>query len=91
MQVSDLNTRVIQLEKQLSAKSNGAQVVNQNIPAGKAAWRKLQKGMNKDQVRAILGEPEDIMMFSSFEVWNYKNYSSVKFDASGYVNGWDEP
>lgn len=44
-----------------------------------------------DQVRKILGEPVDINMFSSFEVWNYKDYSHVQFDASGYVNGWDEP
>lgn len=52
---------------------------------------KASKRNEQRSSQAILGEPEDIMMFSSFEVWNYKNYSSVKFDASGYVNGWDEP
>lgn len=91
MQVSDLNSRVLQLEKQLSTKSTGGREINQNIPAGKTAWRTLQKGMTKDQVRKILGEPIDIDMYSSFEVWHYKESSHVQFDASGYVDGWNEP
>ncbi|MBF0586300.1 hypothetical protein INT08_04720 [Prosthecochloris sp. N3] len=91
MLVSDLNSRLLQLEKQPSAKSTGGKAPNQNIPAGKVAWRTLQKDMTKAQVREILGEPRNIQMFGSFEIWSYKGSSRVDFDASGYVDGWSEP
>lgn len=88
IQVSDLTSRVIQLEKQLASSSAPATSV---VPVGKAAWRKLQKSMTKSQVRALLGEPENITAFGTFEVWRYKSRSEVQFDSNGSVEGWREP
>ena len=91
MQVLDLTSRVLKLEKQLSANSTSQTPVNSAVPAGKAAWRKLQKGITRAQVRTILGEPKDIDMYRTLEVWHYREYSSVTFNSAGYVTGWDEP
>lgn len=91
MQVSDLNSRILQLEKQLSDCANVNTPSIQNVPADKAAWRKLKKDMSKDQVKQLLGEPVTIHRFDSFEVWNYNKYSNVQFDDDGNVTGWREP
>lgn len=91
MQVSDLNSRVLQLEKKLENSTTKNQTVIQTIPAGKEEWRKLAKKMNKEQVKTLLGEPYKIDNFGSFEVWNYNDYSKVQFNDNGYVTGWHEP
>jgi|WetSurSiteA1Bulk_404760.scaffolds.fasta_scaffold04137_5 hypothetical protein len=88
IQVSDLTSRVIQLEKQLATSSAQATSV---VPVGKVAWRKLQMSMTKSQVRALLGEPEKIENFGLFEIWQYRSNSQVKFDSKGSVTGWREP
>jgi hypothetical protein len=91
MQVADLNSRVLQLEKKLEDCTTQHESVIQNVPAGKDTWRKLKKKMSKEQVIKLLGEPAKIDNFGSFEVWNYDNYSKVQFDDNGYVTGWHEP
>lgn len=91
MQVSDLQARIIRLEKQTSQSSPTQPASSQKIGHTKAAWRSLQKGMSKSQVRSILGEPRNIDMFSFFEVWQYAGSAAVKFDESGAVEGWHEP
>jgi len=57
-------------------------------------WRKLQVGMSKDQVRAILGEPTSIRVYSTLSVWSYESKVAwtgrVNFDNKG-VSGWVEP
>lgn len=91
MQVSDLNSRVLQLEKKLEDCTTQHKSVIQTVPAGKDAWRKLKKKMSKEQVKKLLGEPDKIDRFSNFEVWNYKEHSTVEFNDDGYVKGWHEP
>jgi hypothetical protein len=91
IQVSELTSRVIQLEKQLASSSALQAPVTSVVPVGKAAWRKLQKGMTKSQVRALLGEPENIKVFGFFEVWTYRSDSEVQFNSEGSVMGWREP
>jgi hypothetical protein len=91
MQVSDLNSRVLELEKKLENCTTKNQPVIQTVPAGKDAWRKLNKKMSKEQVKTLLGEPDKIDNFGNFEVWNYNDYSKVQFNDNGYVTGWHEP
>lgn len=91
IQVSDLQARIIRLEKQSAQSSPTLPFSSQNIGQTRAAWRSLQKGMSRSQVRSILGEPKDIDMFSSFEVWHYAKSAMVNFDRSGTVDGWHEP
>lgn len=90
MQVSDLQARVMSLEKQISTRATSVQS-KQNIPAGKTSWRSLQKGMSKDDVRRIMGEPKKIEVYSGFEYWYYGVFAKVEFDDSGLVTGWTEP
>lgn len=65
-------------------------------PAGLSAWRRIYKGLSRDQVRAILGEPRKIEG-GPIEVWYYGLSalygapSSVKFGFDGTVMGWSEP
>lgn len=56
----------------------------------KSNWRKLSIGMNRQRVRAILGEPDKINV-SYFENWFYPK-GSVTFSTSGSgLYNWSEP
>lgn len=60
----------------------------------KSLWRRqLKKGMNQDQVLSVLGEPGKVTTNQYFTHWDYGDYSlggTVKFNANGIVDGWDE-
>ena len=43
-------------------------------------WLALKKGMSKQKVKSLLGEPDRISSSSSFETWKYGDYDSVSFD-----------
>ncbi len=91
IQVLDLQSRVMSLEKQISNQATSSIQSNKNVPAGITSWRSLQKGMSKDQVRRILGEPESINVLTYSETWWFAGYGNVSFDNSGRVTGWSEP
>ena len=59
----------------------------------KQNWRKLRSGMSKDEVTDLLGEPDRIDKFPSFEVWSYGDYGSgfVHFSSQGKAESWSEP
>jgi hypothetical protein len=59
----------------------------------RANWRNLKKGMTKDEVRTLLGEPGKVDVYLSFEVWHYDYPSrgSVHFSKDGKVESWSEP
>ncbi len=59
----------------------------------KQNWRKLRSGMSKDEVTDLLGEPDRIDKFPSFEVWSYGDYGSgfVHFSSPGKAESWSEP
>jgi outer membrane murein-binding lipoprotein Lpp len=69
--------------------SNGGTNAKSAVPIGKAAWRKLQKGMSYEQVELLLGAPESVRV-AVFSYWEYDNYGSVRFD-NDRVDGWTEP
>ena len=92
---ADLDRRVGALEAVIkSAPSQG-----QPIPASTkwrelANWRRLREGMQMDEVRALLGEPDRIEGGPiTFWYWvdaNAHIYASVDFESGG-VSGWTEP
>jgi len=61
----------------------------------KSHWRMLQKGMSKNDVRKLLGEPLKIESGGPLEHWSYTGAgilgAHVTFDENGRVWGWDEP
>jgi len=66
-----------------------------SVPAGLSSWRQITKGLSRDQVRSILGEPRKIEG-GSIELWfygqsdSYTAPSSVRFGIDGVI-GWQEP
>jgi outer membrane protein assembly factor BamE (lipoprotein component of BamABCDE complex) len=65
---------------------NGAQAPSQD----RSQWRKLQRGMSKDDVRKLLGEPGKVSVAKYYEFWYYAG-GSVTFDSKGRLDGWNEP
>jgi len=62
------------------------------VPPGLSSWRRLNKGLSREQVRSILGEPLRISG-GYFEYWYYGESSyraRVTFN-NNLVYGWDEP
>lgn len=65
------------------------------VPAGLSSWRQISKGLSRDQVRSILGEPRKIEG-GTIELWfygqsdSYGAPSSVRFGFDGVI-GWQEP
>lgn len=57
-----------------------------------STWRKLVRGMRKDEVKDLFGEPTRIIKRPPFEFWYYPPPSArIVFDDYGRVYGWDEP
>ena len=56
----------------------------------KSQWRKLQRGMSKDDVRNLLGEPGKVSVGRYYEFWYYAG-GDVTFDKKARVDSWDEP
>lgn len=93
--VGELNERVARLERearelrQLPSQSQASP--QRAIPASLDAWRRLEEGMTREQVRSLLGEPLRIVK-PHFEYWYYGSGEcpNVKFSSSEVV-GWCEP
>ena len=65
------------------------------FPAGLSSWRQITKGLSRDQVRSVLGEPRKIEG-GIFESWFYGggSYMGAPSSVSFYLNGvysWAEP
>jgi hypothetical protein len=55
-----------------------------------ANWRRFRHGMTMDDVRALLGEPDNVNAGARLTLWSYPDYGSVTF-VDGRVSGWVEP
>jgi len=90
--VADLKARVAVLEKSSSGSKAEASPKSQEPWREKSNWRALLKGMTKEEVKKVLGDPGKISNLSS-EVWYYPSGlgGSVAFDSSGKLTGWSEP
>lgn len=56
-------------------------------------WRRLRSGMSKGEVTDLLGEPDKISNFGSFEAWVYGDPIDgvVRFSSKEKLSSWDEP
>ena len=45
----------------------------------KENWRALKKGMSRQKVKSLLGEPDRITLTDYFEYWKYGNFAEVIF------------
>ena len=66
-----------------------------SAPAGLSSWRQISKGLTRDQVRSILGEPRKIQG-GDFECWYYGSASYLGAPSSvifyqSKVDSWSEP
>ena len=88
--VSVLERRVSALERP-STQSESPKFKATGDWKNKSNWRLLSKGMTKEQVRGILGEPEKIDASGPIENWRWKYPlgPSVTF-YDDVVYGWDE-
>jgi len=85
--------RIQKLEALLSKGSAKPIQVRPGDYLNKANWRKLKKGMSKDQVKAILGDPPKVSASSIGDRWDYPRISDayVSFNTRDLVTGWVEP
>lgn len=86
-----MNLRLSNLELTQPAASSRPKVVETKDGWKYVAnWRSLKKGMNPDEVRSVLGEPEKVRASGSFTHWNYPNRGSITFYEER-LDGWAEP
>ena len=62
-------------------------------PTNSDAWRAIRKGMNKADIRKLLGDPDTVNRYGLAEEWKWdaEPWGSVNFDESGLVDVWISP
>ena len=88
---AELERRLNEIEAILRGAPNRAQ--NPSVTPGArelANWRRLRNTMTMDQVRALLGEPDNVNAGPRLVIWSYPDFGSVTF-VDGNLNGWVEP
>jgi hypothetical protein len=95
----DLRSRLVKVEAQLAGKGRNSEANRSETATGskQSTWRKLRIGMEADEVTALLGDPERVVVGSALTFWYYKSADagsrlpSVRFNKTGMtVDGWDE-
>ena len=57
-----------------------------SLPPSEKDWRRIKRGMNKEEVLEILGNPEEIRKpIGGGEIWYYYRRGSITFDDNGRV------
>jgi hypothetical protein len=92
-EIADLRARVEHLEKEISSgvAVNPARVVKP-LPGGwknEKNWKLLAKGMERERVEEILGEPDGARNVSKFEYWDYGQGKATFY--LGRLKSWDRP
>jgi len=87
-QVRDLTDRIAALEerfRRLEVYATGST----SMPVSEERWNELRRGMDKDRVRELLGDPQRIQAGSrgQGEAWYYFGRGTVFFDGRGRVGG----
>ena len=94
------NRSLRQRIEEIERRTNNQQGVTNNTPSseGKGSWRKLRKGMTRDEVESLLGPPQRITVRTQLTFWTYPSASSatlpgeVTFQNSDMtLNEWQEP
>ena len=93
--IQDLEKRVEKLEQELLEKTDEISKLKKTNNL-KSLWRGLNNSLIKEEVKSILGEPDNIHRMEYTTIWFYKygNYNEgrVKFRTSdGLLKEWIEP
>ena len=101
--VRDLEKKITQLELRVAKLEEAILRLqkNQAKPAAAAAdgwksksnWRSLKKGMTKDDVERILGEPPKVVPNTHYgDIWYYPDAQGgfASFDTNGILTSWNE-
>ena len=94
--ITQLEKRIVLLERIILELKKTQQKPLVGVPErwkDKAAWRLLKKGMNKDEVRQILGEPPKIVANVHYgDIWLYPDMQggNASFDKDGVLISWSE-
>jgi hypothetical protein len=89
--VEALEKTVAGLEKRVAALEK-PEKPEKKKPKGKSAWEQLRKGMSADEVRDLLGEPDDVSPSPwGSTTWKYGHFGRVTFDDQMRVTGWARP
>ena len=57
----------------------------------KSNWRQLKQGLNREQIKTLLGEPDKINVYNLVgETWWYGS-GYLEISTSGLLTGWTEP
>lgn len=87
IEITNLKNRISELEKEKVKQR--AKTGNYKV---RANWLLLEKGMTKEQVKELLGEPGKVLSgFGAY--WYYPDSfgGKVEFDDNEKVTGWSEP
>ncbi len=89
-EVQQLKLRLSNVERHLGAMPTSVKPLTnsdgwQNI----SNWRSIDKGMEPNKVRAILGEPQSVRASGGFTFWQYPKGKITFYDDK--LHGWDEP
>ena len=93
--IQDLEKRVEKLEQDLLEKTDEISKLKKTNNL-KSLWRGLNNSLIKEEVKLLLGEPDNIHRMEYTTVWYYKygnyNEGKVKFSTSdGLLREWIEP
>jgi TolA-binding protein len=101
--IKELEQKITQLEKRivrlegiiLELQKNQEKPIasSANNWKNKANWRLLKKGMNKDDVKQILGEPPKVVANIYYgDIWYYPDAQggNASFDKEGLLTSWGE-
>lgn len=93
--IAFLEERIRLLEIEIARLSGSPAAPAELRPAPLDAWKMLAIGMPRQEVRLLLGPPDEIAPHSYLEIWNYsRSYGapcSVTFDEEGRVESWTAP
>ena len=93
--IQDLEKRVEKLEQDLLEKTDEISKLKKTNNL-KSLWRGLNNSLIKEEVKLLLGEPDNIHRMEYTTIWFYKygnyNEGKVKFRSSdGLLREWIEP
>jgi hypothetical protein len=94
--IARLEQRLGKLEALILELQKGQAKPRAGSPDGwkdKASWRSLKKGMSKNEVERILGEPPKIVPNAYYgDIWLYPDLQggNASFDKDGFLTSWKE-
>jgi TolA-binding protein len=81
--LNELTTRLTKALRNLEIATQGGSYIKPDAET----WESIKKGMTAQEVRDMLGSPEEItQLFRGGEVWYYYSLGSITFDRNGKVS-----